>query len=125
GGGGGTLRVERQAGECDRARDDEQDQAPHIDNPQLAISNDLRIVITSRLSRPITNWRGRSILSAPVSAPPRPAYCDCSSDGPLKPIEARTVATRGRCTTPVPIITLGALQPPPLAFLPPIGRFGI
>src|SRR3954454_21298523 len=54
-----------------------------------------------------------------------PAYSDCSSDGPLKPISASTVATRGRWTTPVPIATLGALQPPPLAFLPPIGRFGI
>ena len=26
---------------------------------------------------------------------------------------------------PVPIATLGALQPPPFTFLPPIGRFGI
>ena len=94
-------------------------------DPLFAISNDLRMVMTSRFSMPMTNWRGRVILSAPVSAPPMPAYSDCSSDGPLKPISASTVATRGMWTTPVPIATFGALQPPPLAFLPPIGRFGI
>src|SRR5207249_4150517 len=121
-GGAGALRVDRQAGERETAgslEKDDKSETLHIDNPQLAISKDLRMVMTSRLSSPMTNWRGRLILSAPVSAPPRPLYCDCSSDGPLKPIDARTVATRGRCTTPVPIATVGALQPPPLAFLPP------